>query len=301
MKKNIFALILIGNLLTNVPASGLSVVYNFRIAQITRQPIGHQEKQRLSSLSLLLFNLFQKTKCFNIREDYAGGLVTFNRNFAEKYYIRTDFAVAHTNQKVNHLSTVDAIEPDDILLTVGRNFTFKQRSKITVSGLLGIPTHSVNTLQRVGFGSGLVGIGAQLDGIHKFTKKSDFLWGSRYNYFAERTAFTAAGTAYKFSIGSIAYLLVALQTNSTVSLKHGVEGGYSARWGFGVHATPNNIPNLGLLNYMRNNFYCVYKYTFLTERVAHRLLLNVSYGFDTKPKQYGYNAVMLWGSWGIAF
>jgi hypothetical protein len=314
MKKNIFILILLINLLMPAPASAISVVYNFRIAQITRQPISQQPNNRPSSFSILLFDMFQKTRNFDIRENYAGGLVTFNRNFAESYYFRADFAVAHAHQTASNTGNLNlnlnsnpifqssgqtnVIEPDDILLTAGYDFTPSQSSKITLSGLFGIPTHSINTLQRIGFGSGQVGVGVQLDGWHKFIKPLDFLWGTRYNYFVPRTAFNATGKPYNFSIGSIADLLIALQTNK--SQVHGFEGGYSARWGFGVQACPK-IANLDLFNYMRNSFYLVYKYSFLTERVAHRLLLNISYGFDSKPKLYGYNAVMIWGSWGIAF
>ena len=298
MKKNIFVFALILELLTHVPASAISVVYNFRIAQVTRKPIAHQADKKPNSLSPLLFDFFQKTQAFDIAENYAGGLLTYNRSVGKDYYFRTDLAVAHAERTVQNISTGEATEFDDILFTIGRNFTFGQKSKVTLSGVLGIPTHAVHTLQRVGFGTGLVGIGVQLDGLYKWSRHIDFLWGTRYNYFIPAGACDAFGHSYKFTIGSIADVLVAFQTSRQLS--HGVEAGYDARWGFGVKACPT-IPQLDLLNYMRNNFYLVYKYTFLTKRVAHRLLLTVSYGHDVKPKLYGYNAVMVWGAWGIAF
>lgn len=294
----LFPQILLAILLTHTTASGLSVVYNFRIAQITRQPIGQQTDKRPYSLSPLIFDFFQKTKNFDIRENYVGGLTTFNYNFASKYYFRADLAVAHANQKTNNFQTVDITEPDDLLFTLGRNIRAAKKSKVTISGLFGIPTHPVYTLQRVGVGPGQVGIGTQLDGLYKFNKHVDLLCGGRYNYFIPRTSYDSLGNSYKFTIGSIADILVALQSSNP--LRHGIEGGYDARWGFGPRAYPT-IAKIGLLNYMRHNFYLVYKYTLLTERVAHRLLLNISYGFDAKPKLYGYNAVMIWGSWGIAF
>lgn len=296
--KKIFLYIFILQLLTESFIHGVSVVYNFRIAQITRQSIGQQTEKRPNSLSMLLFDFFQKTHSFNIRENYAGGLLTYNRDIAKLCYFRTDFAVAHVNQKNNCVQTVEVIEPDNILLSAGRNFKPTERSKVTLSGLLGIPTHEVNTLQRVGFGVGQVGVGVQLDGLYKITKPIDFLWGARYNYFIPRTAFNAQGDCYQFTVGSIADVIVALQSSNPLS--HGIEGGYSGRWGFGAHATPR-IAQIGLLNYMRNNVYLVYKYTFLRKYFAHRLLLNVSYGSDAKPKNYGYDAVMVWASWGISF
>lgn len=298
MKKNIFARILMLLLITEAPISALSVVYNFRIAQITRQTIGQQTEKRPNSLGILLFDLFQKMHGFNIRENYAGGLLTYNRDIAKHCYLRTDFAVSHVHQTSNCATTVEVIEPDNILFTAGRNFTPTQKMKITLSGLLGIPTHNVNTLQRVGFGVGQVGVGVQLDGLCKITKPVDFLWGARYNYFIPRSAFDTQGICHKFTVGSIGDVIVALQTSNPLS--HGLEVGYSGRWGFGVSATPA-IANLDLLNYMRNNVYAVYKYTFLRKHFAHRLLLNVSYGSDAKPKRYGYDAVMIWGSWGISF
>lgn len=296
MKKNIFTLILISEFFTHSPLSALSIVYSFRIAQITQRPIVQEAEHKPDSIAPLIFDYFQKAKNFNIRENYAGGIVTYNHNFTHNYF-RTDFAVSHVAQSVNCKKTVDVIEADDILFTAGRNIIHNEKSSVTVSGLLGIPTHSVNTLERIGFGNGQVGVGVQLDGMYKL-KKFDFLCGSRYNYFIPRTAFNANQTAYKFTVGSITDLLVSLETNNP--LGHGCEGGYGARWGFGIDATPK-IANLDRLNYMRNTFYVVYRYTFLTEKLAHRFLLSFSYGFDSKPELYGYNAYMVLGSWGVAF
>jgi hypothetical protein len=296
MKKNIFTLIFIEMLLVHVPISALSLVYSFRVAQITQRPIVHEKDNKPDSIAPLIFDYFQKSKNFNIRENYVGGFVTYNHNYIRNYF-RADFAVAHVGQTVNCEKTVNVIEPDDILLTFGRNIMNNQTASMTVSGLLGLPTHDVNTLERVGFGNGQVGIGAQLDGIFKF-KKYDFVWGSRYNYFIPRTAYNANHDKYKFTVGSIADILVAVQTNTL--LGHGGEVGYGGRWGFGAEATPT-IAILDRLSYMRNTFYGVYTYTFLTEKCAHRFLFSFSYGFDSKPKLYAYDAWMVLGSWGFAF
>ncbi|MBP6892717.1 hypothetical protein KBB68_04035 [Candidatus Babeliales bacterium] len=289
-------IILIALLFINVPLNALSLVYSFRVAQITQRPIVHEEDKKPDSIAPLIFDYFQKAKNFNIRENYVGGFVTYNHNFIKNYF-RTDFAVAHVGQTVDYKKKVDVIEPDDILFTIGRNIVHNQTASMTVSGLLGLPTHAVNTLERVGFGNGQVGIGTQLDGVLKF-KKYDFVWGSRYNYFVPRTAYNANQDKYTFTVGSIADILVAIQTNKL--LGHGGEVGYGGRWGFGAQATPK-IAILDRLNYMRNTFYGVYTYTFIKEKLAHRFLFSFSYGFDSKPKLYGYNAWMVLGSWGIAF
>lgn len=297
--KSLLAFFLLTMLSLHKITKATSIVYNFRVAQVTGQPIIEQtHKKSYASSSPLVFNYFQKSQGFNIRENYTGGLATFYYNFASKYYLRADLAVAHANQKIDNLQTVDVTEPDDILLTLSRKITTIKSSHVAVSGMFGIPTHPVYTLQRIGFGPGQVGIGTQLDGRHALNKYVDLIWGGRYNYFIPRTAFDILDKPYKFTVGSIADLLVALR--SSYRFLHGFEGGYDARWGFGPRACPV-IANINLLNYMRNSFYLVYKYTLLTKRATHRILLNISYGFDVKPKLYGYNAVMVFGSWGVAF
>ena len=298
MKKNIETLLLCIMLLQSVSMFSLSMVYNFRMAQITRQPIGEQTDERPNSISALFFDYFQKMKNFDVRENYAGAITTYTRDIAKKTYFRADFAVIHAYQSVNKKTTVSLTEIDDILFTAGHNLIVKKNQVVSISALFGIPTHDVYNLQRIGIGIAQVGLGIQLDGMHKFHKPIDFLWGTRYNYFIPRNAFDLHENNYKFSIGSIADLLIALQSRTILS--HGIEGGYSARWGFGANATPN-ITKLDAFSYMRNSFYLVYKYTFLTKHIAHRFLLNIAYGFDSKPKLYGFNAVMVWAAWGIAF
>lgn len=298
MKKLKLIATLLIPLLNSQLLNAVSIVYNFRIAQITRQPITNETHIKPNAATVLLFNLFQKSNGLDLRENYTGGLGMFHRYLKNNFYIKSDIAIAHANQKVKNVPTVDTTEVDDILFTVGKNIIKTDHDRVSLSGLFGIPTHSVNFLQRVGHGTGQVGTGVQIDGLHKVASKMDVLWGSRYIYFIPRTAFDAAGNSYKFTVGSIADLLIALQ--GKINLKHGLEGGYAARWGFGINATPR-IALLENFNYMRNSFYFLYKYTFLTERTAQRLMFNIAYGFDSKPKKIGYKAVMVWAAWGIAF
>lgn len=279
--------------------SPISMVYNFRIAQITRQPIVNLENNSSNTVGTVLFDFFQKSYTGNIFENYSGGFINFNHTFSGPYYFRTDFAVSHITQTINDVKTVDEIEPDDILCTFGKTFLLHANSHVTLSGLIGIPTHSVFFLQRIVFGGGQVGIGVQIDGLQKLTQKTDFLWGARYNYFLPRAAQDALHNSYKFTVGSIADLLLGLQTS--MSFAHGIEVGYSGRWGFGAYAVPT-IPLLSQINYMRNNIYAVYKYTFLTNKTAQRATLSLSYGRDSKPKDLGYQyAFMIWGGWGMKF
>lgn len=299
MKRKFLLLLLILQIFTYSPIFALSLVYSFRVSQVTRQPIVKIQEKRPNSMTYLLFDLFQKMHGFNVKENYGGGMITYNRNFGQHCYFRADIAAANVHQKTNGILNTNVTEPDDILFTIGRNFQAGDKAKVTVSGLFGIPTHSIYTLERVGFGYGQVGLGIQIDGLYKFARPVDFIWGARYNYFVPGNAVYLNGDSYKFSTGNIVDGLIALQTSNLLS--HGLEGGYAPRWGFGVKACPNNIPNLDLLNYMRHNFYLVYKYTFLGKHAAHRLLLTLSYGVDQWPKNYGYDAVMVWGSWSIAF
>ena len=304
IKKEIKIIILslsIISLLSKTIFAGISIVYNFKIAQITRRPFVKHDNAHPYMLGGLLFNAYQKTYVGQFRENYTGGLTTVIYNFYKPYYIQADLAVSQINKTINHVYNFSAIEPDDFLITAGRNFILNKKLKDTISGLFGIPMHPVFTLQSVTFGSGQFGAGIQLDGLYKLTNKTDFLWGGRYNYFFPRNSKDILENNYKFTIGSISDLILAIQ--SRLSKAHGIEGGYASHWGFSSKSYPQ-IPDLSkMLTSHRNAFYFVYKYTLFTQRVTHRALLSISYGYDTKPKtEYGFaNAINLWGSWGINF
>ena len=287
-------------LVASQTVSAISIVYNFRIAQITKQTISNETRDNPAMLTALFFDLYQKKYTGDISQNFIGGLGSYIYNFESSDYLRLDFAFSNIHEKAHQVTTFSGTEFDDILLTIGHNFQPTQQSKITLSGLFGIPTHPILDLEHVSFGYGQVGAGIQLDGSYQFKNNPTyFLWGTRYLGFIPRCAKTADENSYKFSIGNVGDLLVALKNNWN---HHGLEAGYTARFNFGASVYPKYDDIVAKTNYTRNNFYVVYKYKFQKNNFLHRFLINAAYGFDSKPKQYGNKyIIMIWTSWSISF
>jgi len=275
----------------------ISIVWNFRIAQVTKQPIfGLATKQQHTVLALLFDEYIKKRS--GQRQNFGGGLGAFIYDF-DDYYVRIDAAVSHIKEVVDHVTTFSGTETDDLLFTLGRNCRINDKALVTVSGLLGLPTHKVYRLQHLDFGYSQVGLGLQVDGSYACTNQGDFLYGARYIYFAPRRACDVLRNRYKLTIGNVIDFLLAYKQTWN---KHGLEVGYTSRTDFGAHICPNLNNFAEKTNYVRSSFYAVYKYKFHVNNVAHRFLFNISYGLDHKPKTFGDKyAITLWAAWDIGF
>lgn len=277
----------------------ISIVYNFRIAQITKQRIFENEnrKKRHYTLLALLFDQYYKKRYDNIRQNYLGGLGSFIYN-SKSYYVRADFAASHIYEKTFDSKFSDA-QVDDILFSLGKNFNINKQSKLTLTGLFGVPTHKNFALQHPQFGYGQYGLGIQADGSYEFNNQNAFLYGVRYINFLPSDALDPNDNKYKFTIGNLADILVASKNNWR---KHGFEVGYTARFDFGAKIYPNLDDIIEKTNYIRSNFYAVYKYRFVVNNVANRFLLNLSYSFDHVPKKFGNKYIIfVWAAWDFRF
>ncbi len=279
--------------------SAISMVYNFRIAQITKQPIvveGSQERNK--TVIGLLFDQYRKKYQDSIHQNFVGALGSFIYDF-EPYYFRVDAAVSHIHETTDHTTTFSGTEADDILFTGGRTIIINDDAVMTFSGLFGVPTHKILRLQHVDFGYSQVGIGIQWDGSYEFRNNNAFLYGARYIYFVPRHATDSNCQRYNFTLGNVGDILAACKKNWS---KHGVEGGYTFRSRFGARICPSLDNILQKTNYLRSNFYFVYKYRFLINNIANRFLLNIAYGFDHKSKIFGNKVILtVWGSWNVRF
>ncbi len=295
--KRISSLYFLWNIFLPIQMQAVSEVYNFRIAQITKQPI-FPEDHRHHSLIALPFVVFYK-KHSGDTERFAGGLGSyiFDR---EHFYMRFDAAGASIKTKSDGIVTFAGAAADDVLLTVGYNIKFpRHHTTATFSGLVGIPTHRTQELQHADFGYGQASLGLQVDGLYDFNHISSFIYGTRYIYFIPRTAFDLNHQKHTFTIGNISDTLVAIKN---VWQQHGFELGYTARFDFGAHCKPLFDDIVKKTNYIRSNFYAVYKYKFIVHDVANRLLLNFGYSFDHTPKYFGNKYILtLWASWQINF
>ncbi len=296
MNHTIYAWILIFIALFCANVSAISIVYNLRIAQITKQPLSNDKRDTYETV-MLLFDQYQK-KYNGIRQNFIGGLGTFIYNFKSCYF-RVDAAASHIHQEGGGATPFSGTETDDILFTGGYNFKMNDRALLTLSGLFGIPTHKILSLQHVSFGYGEVGAGAQIDGSYALNHTTALLYAARYIHFLPRTAQDNLGINYRFTIGNLGDLLVACKNSWT---KHGLEGGYTARANFGAHIYPHLDDTVAKTNYQRSSFYLVYKYNFLIHNLSSRLLFNIAYGFDHKPKIFGNKHILtLWTAWKISF
>ena len=144
-----------------------SMVYNFKVAQITKQRIKNHDPANPFYFISLLF--YQSGKLYQgcTSEQYLGDLTAFVYNFNPTSYFRIDVGLANVQQKIDHKTTWNGTETDDILYTVGHIFTPNKKNNITVSGLLGIPTHEIEILKQPSFGYGQIGTGLQVDGLYK--------------------------------------------------------------------------------------------------------------------------------------
>jgi hypothetical protein len=283
--------------LSSLNLFAISMVYNFRIAQITRPQLAAREQGENNTVIALFFDQYRK-KYTGTRQNFGGGLGSYIYDFADNYF-RIDGAVAHIKENEDCLTTFSGTETDDLLFTGGHNFAINQKASLSFSGLLGIPTHKLYRLQHVDFGYSQVGMGLQIDGVYSFERKGTLIYGTRYIYFVPRTAYDADCQRYTFTLGNLYDLLLAYKNNWG---KNGLEFGYTSKFRFGCHVCPNLDNITKKTNYIRSNFYLVYKYKFSIRETRDRLLFYISYGFDHQSKIYGNkNIVTVWSSWSISF
>ncbi len=285
-------------IMQNIPLYAISMVYNFRMAEITKQPIFHEPNDISDTIVALLFEEYKK-KYNKIHTNYTGGLGSVIRT-VKSYYFRTDFAGTYISEKFHHKTIFKGSQADDILFTVGKSFIFAHHSMITLSGLLGIPTHRNLILQHIDFGFGQIGIGIQIDGAYGSNHKKGLLYGFRYVYFIPRDIFDEDNQRYRFTVGHITDILLAYQYRWQKN--HEIESGYTVETRIGADIHPYVNYAVRRINYITSNFYFVYKYKFLIKNIANRLFFNFAYGFDNKPNRFSdKHIVTMWLSWNTTF
>lgn len=274
-----------------------TVVYNFRIAQITKQPVATSQDLPKNNVLGLLFNQHQK-KYIGTKQNFTGLLTSYSHSF-EPYYLRVDFAFAHIKDKLNQETIFSGTETDDLLFTAGRNFITSPKNVVSLSGLFGIPTHKNNYLKHPGFGFNQVGFGAQLDGVYSFNNTTGFIWGSRYVYFAPGHALDRFENRYKYTVGHNVTLLISTKYDHN---HRGFEFGYSPSFLFGGYT----IPKIDILArnaaLIRNSLYLVYKQHLLIKNIHNLFLCNISFSRDQRPFELGNKEIiMAWIAWNVSF
>lgn len=288
--------------LATIHTCGVSLVYNLRIAETTRRQTLEQH-DRPSILVGVLVNQYRETKN-DIHQFVAGGLATYIRTFKDAYF-RIDGAVGHIDQDKSIARTkTKRTQTDDILCSLGHGFSLSHNIRITVSGLLGIPTHNDTILEGVQFGTGHSSVGIQGDFSWFYSEhtKNSFMGAVRFVHFFSRkpaTPFQNLNQDLKINLGNLIDILIAHQCGT---LRHKFECGYSPSFGFGANITPPLANTPLSTTFIRSNFYANYKFLFLIQNRPSVFGLGLSYGFDHKPKDIGLKKIItVWGAWGINF
>jgi len=277
--------------------NNVSMVYNFRLAQITKQFQFDKEENNNSTILFLFFDQFRK-KYTNTAQNFIGGFGSFIRDY-KSFYLRIDSAFSHTTEKKNKTVDFSGTQTDDILFSFGDNFFRNDKNIVTFTGLVGVPTHRILRLKHVDFGYGQFSIGIQLDGSYSFLQnhKNILLYGARYIYFVPGNAIDNDQKKHTFSIGNMVDLLIAHKNRWG---DHSLEYGYSAKFRFGAKVFPKFDEIIEKTNYIRSNFYIAYSYKFLIKNITNKIFANLSYSFDHVPKKFGNKfIVVFWTSWNI--
>lgn len=280
----------------------ISVVYNLRIAETTKRQAFDKNGTHYMSLGVATpFNIYRKK--YNGDMHDAGGVLGTLIYAPEKYFLRVDTAVAQVQQKApnNCFATVQA---DDILFTGGYTKTINKQARVTISGLLGIPTHKDKSLEHVQFGYAHVGLGGQIDGsVDYLANNKHFILGAlRMIHFFPRTTCAIVNNCPKkftFTNGTTNDFLIAHRSRLG---NHRCEIGYDASmlWGTKIH--PSLDATIQKTEYIRSSFYGTYKYHFVIKKLPQAITAAFSYGFDHRPKLYGNKRIITaWASWGVNF
>lgn len=276
--------------------NAVSIVYHFRISQITKQPIFEHIDTKYMGIALF-FDQVMKRYSGGLLKNFAGNLDAFIYSF-KPYYLRGDFAFAYVLETIKSKLEFSGIETDDILFTLGRNYIIDGKAKITVSGVLGTPTHKNQFLQHAQLAYAQVGIGAQLDGTYKFSGKNSFIWGLRSIYFIPRSALDAEKRKHIFTIGTLSDILISWKYDW---INHDIEIGFTERFQLGAQIKPSLDNILEQTNYIRNSFYLAYKYKFILCDIQNRITYEIAYSFDSTPKKYGFHLFISWITWNVSF
>ncbi len=280
----------------------ISIVYNLKIAETTkRQAI--QALYTHPSVAVLI--PFERSAVLRggIHQNAAGAIGTLIYS-KQKFYMRMDFAAGHASTKGPTIN-VSKNQSDDILFAAGYSHDISDRTRFTISGILGVPTHKDTILQGVELGTGHVGLGAQADGSFLYTANQhhSFRAAARYIRFFERSISTKIAQEcyyFKFNLGNLIDILIAHHSNWN---KNALEVGYNPTFLFGARINPPLDNVTGETDFIRSSFYGAYaRFFMIGKKHPSGVGLGFSYGFDHRPYLLGSKRIITaWVAWGVNF
>lgn len=287
---------------TTIVSDTMWVVYNMRMAATTRA----EEAARYTSLaSSTLFDI-ERTHYNATHTAVTGGLATYIHT-EPAWYGRIDFAVGNARGRLGSIRS-SKVQTDDILFTAGYGFNTQRSAKITVSGLVGIPTHNDEGIIIPQFGTGHLGLGAQIDGAFTFRQHPNHSLQAavRLVHFVPQSNQITKDLVtqqFRIDIGNLADGFFAYVGTFGDRKNHIFEAGYNPQFLFQSAITPQRAPFPISVDYVRHIFYTswVCKFNIHSER-PHAFSLLFSYAFDSKPKTTGNKHIFVTAiGWGINF
>jgi|GEM_PF-738783 hypothetical protein len=278
---------------------GISVVYNLRVAEITRrQALDPKFTDPSIALITLLNQSRQRVDC--VKENITSNLGSY-MYIGKKIYFKTDFAWGHVRAQHSDYR-FSRTQTDDILFTLGYSKSITKKTKLTVSMLLGVPTHEDNILEGIQLGTGHNGLGIQCDGscIINGDRTQSILGAIRYIRFLPASTKLSVQNYcrhYELDIGNLVDLITGYNYRFGTNV---IECGYNVSFLFSASIEPALESLSNSLNYIRSNFYGAYKRVFLREKHPYGIFLAMSYGFDNRPKIFK-RIFTVWAGWGINF
>jgi hypothetical protein len=278
----------------------VSVVYNLRIAETTRRQAQESSQKRSSIAATTFFAQFREIH--DGAHQKIGGAVGTYLFSPSNYYLRADCAVGHVYTKKDsfHFSRTQA---DDILFSAGRSHAINERTRVTGSAMLGVPTHKDSALEGLQFGTGHFGLGVQLDGGHVYSKnfRHSIMGATRYIRFLNRKTtfnFNSRDLNFRIELGNLIDLFVSHQ--SRFGKRHNLEFGYNPTFSFGAGLKPRLFDVQ--TSFIRSSFYGSYRYLFLIKKVPSAISIGLSYSFDHLYNVFAIKSgVTSWITWGLNF
>lgn len=281
---------------------GVTFVYNLRIGETTRArntAFGELKPSVIALTPLAQFRGFE-----NNFHQSAGGVLGNYIYAQDRWYTRVNVAVGRVHADGCNIDQFGATEFDDILFTAGYSWQAAEKTRITFSGHLGVPTHSNYLGDPVQLGTGHVGGGLQLDGLHTFNQKDAMLLALRAIYFIPRKATVTRNDEkiciHDFRLGNIVDFLISYQ-HSFGNNRHMASIGYNPNFTFGTD-NPLDPARIKTLHAMQNSFFATYRYAFPIKDMLSAIIVGASGGLLNVPAPLnsGYTTTV-WLTWGLNF
>lgn len=273
-----------------------SIVYNLRIAETTKDSdVVTSSQEHPLMVTMTPFGQFRK-KRNGAQLMFGGGLGTVVY-IRPTYYFRVDGAFARAVEKYQHIYQAHT-QTDDILLSAGYSYPITDRTKMTFSLLLGLPTHEDRQFAIVQFGYAHIGLGPQIDGAFQLgsSRRHSIRTAFRFIRFFPRYIPQCANNVQQFveyNFGNMIDLFASYHINRDRNrFEIGCDIGF-----FNHRRTDTKIePTI-----IRSSFYTSYKRLFAVECHPAAWAIALSSGFDNKVCNGYKHLITVWSSFRVNF